>query len=158
MSADRGYQHNYSEIVPAMCATEERERKARTIAAVLADFLKQDVSSLSVLDLGSSSGIITDSLAAHFAKVVGVDIDVPAVASAARTYTRANLSFAVGDAMHVSFPDETFDVVICSHVYEHVPDAAVLMSEVRRMLKATMDRRKCIFRTPSIWSRATGIT
>jgi len=37
--------------------------------------------------------------------------------------------------MAIDFADETFDVVICSQVYEHVPDATVMMREILRVLR-----------------------
>lgn len=37
--------------------------------------------------------------------------------------------------MNVNFADETFDVITCSHVYEHVPDSNKLMNEIYRLLK-----------------------
>jgi SAM-dependent methyltransferase len=40
-----------------------------------------------------------------------------------------------GDAMSLPFASETIDVVICSQVYEHVPDDIRLFSEVYRILK-----------------------
>ena len=39
------------------------------------------------------------------------------------------------DLMDLPFEAETFDVVICSHVLEHVPDDRKAMSEIRRVLK-----------------------
>lgn len=37
--------------------------------------------------------------------------------------------------MDVSFCDETFDVVICAQIYEHVPIAEKMLTEIRRVLK-----------------------
>jgi len=40
------------------------------------------------------------------------------------------------DLMSLPFPDDTFDVVICNHVLEHVSDDRVAMAELHRVLKA----------------------
>jgi len=45
-----------------------------------------------------------------------------------------NVEFRVGDAMQLDFADASFDVVICSQVYEHVPDPARMMNEISRVL------------------------
>lgn len=39
------------------------------------------------------------------------------------------------DIMSIGYPDETFDVVYCSHVLEHVADDRKAMRELRRVLK-----------------------
>lgn len=39
------------------------------------------------------------------------------------------------DITRIAFPDGTFDTVICSHVLEHVPDDALAMREMLRVLK-----------------------
>jgi SAM-dependent methyltransferase len=39
------------------------------------------------------------------------------------------------DVMNIQYPDEEFDVIICNHVLEHVPDDATAMSELFRVLK-----------------------
>jgi ubiquinone/menaquinone biosynthesis C-methylase UbiE len=111
-----------------------RERKAKTMVAVLEDFLNLPINNCRLLNVGGSSGIIDNYLACHFGSVIGVDIDEPAVVHARNNYSKSNLEFHVGDALNLSFPDNTFEVVICSQVYEHVPDAQKMMDEIFRVL------------------------
>lgn len=136
MSANRGYQENFSaHHADAMYDRDARERKAQTMVAVLDDFLRTDLRSLSLLDIGASTGIIDSYLADHFKTVVGVDIDRQAIMRAAEMRDKPNLRFALGDAMNLPFADKCFDVLICAQIYEHVPDATKLLSEIHRVLK-----------------------
>lgn len=41
----------------------------------------------------------------------------------------------VADAMHLPFKKESLDIVICTQVYEHVPDSKRLFPEIYRVLK-----------------------
>jgi ubiquinone/menaquinone biosynthesis C-methylase UbiE len=52
-----------------------------------------------------------------------------------KAFSNEHLNFCAGDAMSLGFPDNSFDVVICSQVYEHVPDARKMMDEIYRVLK-----------------------
>lgn len=130
------YQHNFSRIFSlAMFNRKQREQKARKILAVLSDFLLCPLEGLSALDLGCSGGIITDFLGSHFKTVVGIDIDVEAVnRSLSERSENSRASCLAGDAMDLPFGDEVFDVVVCAHVYEHVPDAERMMQEIYRVL------------------------
>lgn len=132
----RNYQYNFSttSISESMYDIPGRERKARTMVAVLEDFIRSPLKNCSLLNVGGSAGIIDNYLADHFGSVIGVDIDEPAVVHARNNYSRPNLEFQVGDALNLSFPDNTFNVVICSQVYEHVPDAHKMMNEIYRVL------------------------
>lgn len=113
-----------------------RERKACTMVAVLGDYLgHQRLKSLSLLNVGGSAGIIDNYLADHFANVIGLDIDAPAVEYAKENFKKVNLAFVVGDALDIKYSDQSFDVVISSNVYEHVPDAGKMMTEIYRVLK-----------------------
>jgi 2-polyprenyl-3-methyl-5-hydroxy-6-metoxy-1,4-benzoquinol methylase len=132
----RDYQFNYSALKPSVFNSEQRERKARTIIKVCQDFLQcEDLSNLSLLDVGSSSGIIDNYLADFFQHVAGIDIDEPAMTHAQTAFRKPNLQFSQGDAMQLAYPDNNFDVVVCSHVYEHVPDASKMFNEIFRVLK-----------------------
>lgn len=132
---DRGYQFDFSAQNSAMFDVEGRTRKAETMVRVLADFLGDRLGTASLLNVGGSAGIIDNHLAQHVGRVTGIDIDADAIRFAAERHDRPNLEFRVGDAMALEFPDARFDIVVCSQVYEHVPDAARMMREIFRVLK-----------------------
>lgn len=130
------YQYNFSEISRAAVYDRQgREQKAKTMVSVLQDFISADLKSLTLLDVGSSTGIIANYLSMHFGKVVGIDIDRPAVEFAKVTHKKDNLVFIQADSLKIEMPENYFDVVICAQVYEHVPDAEMMMDEIYRILK-----------------------
>lgn len=130
------YQLDYAAENPLMYDKASREQKARRLVKTLkAHFGKRSLKDLNLLDVGSSTGIIDNFLAQHFKKVVGIDIDKEAVKFAQKHFRRNNLKFKVGDGMKLEFKDNSFDVVTCLHIYEHVPDSNKLMQEIYRVLK-----------------------
>ncbi|HEY7841657.1 MAG TPA: class I SAM-dependent methyltransferase [Gammaproteobacteria bacterium] len=131
----RGYQFAFSSRDGVVQDAPARERKARTMLAVLGDRFGDRLQGMRLLDLGSSTGIIGSLLADRVAEVVGLDIDAPAIERAQRHLAKDNLRFRVGDAMSLDAGDGAFDIVVCAHVYEHVPDAATMMNEIYRVLK-----------------------
>jgi 2-polyprenyl-3-methyl-5-hydroxy-6-metoxy-1,4-benzoquinol methylase len=133
----RDYQYNYSELKPSVFDRDKRIRKAETIVRVCQDFItgSEDLSKLHLLDVGSSSGIIDNYLADFFGRVSGIDIDEPAMAHARATFHKDNLSFEQGDAMQMTLADDSVDVVVCTQIYEHVPDAGRMFNEIFRVLK-----------------------
>lgn len=131
----RDYQHNFSSDRPYVFDVTGRERKARTMIAVLEDYLPEMLEKYNLLNVGGSTGIIDNHLADHFGNVTGIDIDEPAIRHAQDNYRRHNLEFYVADAMALPFGDSCFDVVISSHVYEHVPDPHRMFAEIHRVLK-----------------------
>lgn len=132
----RAYQYDFSRDNPYVYDREDRERKAKTMLAVLRELVADPLDDLDVLDVGSSAGAIDHFLAAHVNRVVTIDIDKPAVAHARRTFSQDNLEFLVADALNVPFAAASFDVVICAHVYEHVSDARQMLKEVIRVLRS----------------------
>ncbi len=65
---ERGYQHHFSELhQDAMYDKEIREKKAITMIEVLGEFFSvEKLPELTVLDVGSSTGIIDHYLSLHF--------------------------------------------------------------------------------------------
>ena len=114
---------------------QAREKKARTILAVLQDFLGSNTNSMNLLDIGASTGIIDSFLADFFGSVIGLDIDTEAIEFAKNSFSKNNLEFRVADAMDLDFQDNAFDIVVCTHIYEHVPNPDTLMQEIYRVLK-----------------------
>ena len=133
----RGYQHDFSSMHgKSMYDEEARERKANTMLRILShNFTEESIAHMSLLDVGASTGIIDNYLSHFFAEVTGIDIDNKAIDHAVKAFSNEHLHFCAGDAMSLGFPDNSFDVVICSQVYEHVPDARKMMDEIYRVLK-----------------------
>ena len=130
----RDYQYRYSTTGRSLYDEEARGRKARTMVAVLGDCLGERLGSLTLLNVGASTGIMDSILADHFKLVAGIDIDDTAIAHAGDNYRKPNLSFQVADALDLPFAGESFDVAVCSQVYEHVPDARRMFDEIYRVL------------------------
>lgn len=113
-----------------------RARRAARIVRVLGDFAGLRLEECLLLDVGASHGLITIGLAGQVKFAVGVDVDRLGIAAAsAEPEGRGRVAFAVASGMDLPFMDESFDVVACNHVYEHVPDAPRMMREIARVLR-----------------------
>ena len=99
-----------------------------------------------VLDLGCGFGRHAFEAARRGASVVALDAGRDEVEGVAATFAamleagelapgtlRANV--VQGDALHLPFPDASFDRVICSEVLEHIPDDVAAMRELARVLR-----------------------
>ncbi len=135
MTTDYEYQYDFSEMHPELYNLEARQKKANKIVAVLSDCLDGKTQDLNLLDVGSSTGIMTSLISKSFKSGLGIDIDESAVKHAKETFGSDTLDFAVQDSMNMNIEDNSIDVITCSQVYEHVPDAFRLVAEIHRVLK-----------------------
>lgn len=128
------YQLNYASSRLQMYDVKSRKQKARRIIKTL-KYKLGNIRKLDILDIGASTGIIAYELAKEVKSVVGIDIDKEGIAYANQNYKRKNLKFKLDDAMKLSFKKNCFDVVICAHIYEHVPSPQKLFKEIYKVLK-----------------------
>ena len=132
--AERKPQLDYSAQMAAMLDEEKRRQKAAKILAVLRHALgRPDLRGLTALDVGCSAGYIADELAGAGATTHGIDIDEGGVARAKERFG-ANVTFHLGDGEHLPFEDDSIDVVVLNHIYEHVVDPAAVVAEIHRVL------------------------
>ncbi|MDP2897930.1 MAG: class I SAM-dependent methyltransferase [bacterium] len=99
------------------------------------EFAARYVEGKRVLDIGCGEGYGSAMLAQHAAHVVGTDSSEKVVAHATAKYGLSNIEFRCMPAEKHAFPDESFDVVVCLELIEHVHDYAAVMEEMHRLLK-----------------------
>lgn len=132
----KNYQLDYAASKPQMYDESSRKLKSLNIVKILINFLSaKKLKSLKVLDVGASSGIIDSNIAPFVKRLVGIDIDISAIKNAKKNFKAKNLVFQKGDALNLKFKDDSFDIVICTHVYEHVENPYKLFKEIYRVLK-----------------------
>jgi ubiquinone/menaquinone biosynthesis C-methylase UbiE len=85
---------------------------------------------MTVVDAGCGRGIYHPVFERHGARVIGIDRSLGML----RDSTTASLSI-VGDAQALPLEDAMCDRVACNHVLYHVPDRALAMQELRRILR-----------------------
>jgi SAM-dependent methyltransferase len=92
-----------------------------------------------ILDLGCGTGEVTRRLASRYpqAALVGIDILEGNLAIA----RRGSMAFAErivyeqGDAFALQHADGSFDLVVCRHMSQAVPDFPLVLAEITRVLK-----------------------
>lgn len=93
-----------------------------------------------ILDVGCGTGEATVRLADRFpgaVAVVGVDL-MPELLNVARREHGARaprVTFEQGDGFALHFADGVFDLVVCRHVTQLLPEPEKLLAELRRVLR-----------------------
>src|SRR4051812_21353563 len=85
-----------------------------------------------VLDLASGAGFGLQMLRGVGSRVVGLDYDPLALGEVRRLEPASSL--VRGDATRLPLGDESVDAVVSFETLEHVPDAEVMVGEIRRVL------------------------
>ena len=110
--------------------------KRKTVLALIkkAGFL---LSGQKVLEIGFGSGVVLFSFELDCA-ISGIEVSPSAVKIARQRaqrlgYEKVDMRLATSTLM--PYPDASFDIVIASHVLEHVPSDSDVLREIRRVLR-----------------------
>ncbi len=114
------------------------------------DFNGIHVNRGSALDFGCGLGRLSQALAPHFNRVVGVDVSSKMVETAA-TFNRfpEKVSYVSNPAAHLHcFPEKSFDFIYSNLVLQHIlPDQA--LAYVRELLRILAPAGVLVFQLPS---------
>jgi SAM-dependent methyltransferase len=136
----------------AMLDADERHwwyrGRRRVIAAQLDRLLPARRDGFTVLDAGCGSGRNLDVLA-RYGAASGVDISPHAVAAA---HARGHTDVRLGNVENIPFPDDSFDLVTCLDVLEHMPDDRRVLRELRRVTRPGGALLVTAPAYPSLWS------
>lgn len=103
-------------VVPGLCRCSGREK---------------------VLDAGCGTGSLSATLAkvTGASEIVGIDPSKAFIEYARIQVADPRVSFEVGDAQDLRYPDHTFDVCVALLAVDHIPDAPKAAKEMRRVTK-----------------------
>jgi ubiquinone/menaquinone biosynthesis C-methylase UbiE len=94
------------------------------------------------VDVATGTGNTAFALAPHVRRVVGLDLTREMLnearrIAAARSIT--NVDWVIGDAAHLPFQDDTFDVYVVRAAPHHFGDVDAFLAEAHRVLKPDRD-------------------
>jgi len=92
----------------------------------------------SVLDLGCGGGLLTEAMVDKGARVTGLDASNSIIETAKLHQCQSvkEINYIVSTAeQYAQDNQETFDVITCMELVEHVPDAQLLISSCEKILK-----------------------
>ena len=127
----------YDLITRLLSYGQDRRWKRRLVA------MAAPAPGVTALDLATGTGDIAFALAERGARVAGLDITFRMI-ELARTKARRSIAdakpgrvpqFMVGDMLALPFPADSFDLVTTGYGLRNVPDLAIAIDEIRRVLK-----------------------
>ncbi len=88
--------------------SEREQERTKDILALISGYGDN------ALDIGARDGYFSIYLAKYFSKVIALDLEKPEI-------NHEKIECVKGDVTDLSFSDESFDLVFCAEVLEHIP-------------------------------------
>ena len=116
-----------SEIGEEIYPAELTNVKEKSLSFILEKLNKNHI----VLDLGCKYGNKSFLFSKKAKKVVGIDYDNTAIEIAKNHFSAENLKFITADALeYIKIKEEKFNVVILSHILEHVENVKLFLNSI----------------------------
>ncbi len=113
-------------------STNPLERRVMAGFLDALDGLLAGVTPTRILEIGVGEGEVIGRVRARFPGVPVTGLDLPDE-NLAEHWHAAGLPCCFGDATHLPFPDDAFDLVLAIEVLEHIPDPDVALGELARV-------------------------
>lgn len=113
------------------------QRMMRGFFAALDGFLDAITTPARVLEIGVGEGIVNARVRTRFPAATVLGLDLPDDELAGNWHER-QLDCVFGDATTLPFPDDAFDLVLAIEVFEHLPDTAAALAELRRVCAGSL--------------------
>src|SRR3990172_2516870 len=96
-----------------------------------------DVTGKTVADIGCGGGLLSEEFARRGARVTGVDLSPTAIDAAREHAEKSGVSIDYRNCATKELVDkrETFDIVVCAEMLEHVDDLAKMVEESASLVK-----------------------
>lgn len=110
----------------------------KSYAFILGNIESDLNSNLNVLEIGTGTGIIPFSICSRVSSIVATDISSEMVHIANKKLTKTkiqNIVFQIQDSYNLTFPDNSFDMVIASNLFHLLYEPEKPLNEVKRVLR-----------------------
>lgn len=100
-------------------------------------FASQFIKNKQVLDLGCGAGYGSDLMLKHGnpKNIKSIDISSEAIEFAKKHYETKELNYYISDATKTAFESNSFDVIVCYELIEHLKEPENLIKEISRIIK-----------------------
>lgn len=99
---------------------------------LLDDWLGNDLTGQSAVDLGCGGGLLSAHVVKRGARLVGFDLSHASLVTAV---SKLGARFARADVQRLPAADASFDLALAADVLEHVPDVGATLAEISRVLR-----------------------
>lgn len=120
---------------------KHQEANLKDVAQALGEDLGEGASGKRVLDLGAGMGGLSVALLVTYEgeglqlQAMDYNPDYAKIASLRAKRYSLDLPIAVAAGEHLPYPNACFDLITCLDVLEHVQDSAMVLREMKRVLK-----------------------
>jgi len=122
---------------------------SKILAPLFVEFIGAIKEGDHVLDVGCGTGALTFTLAntTKASKIAGIDPSVGYIDHARANNAYPHVTFEVGDAQELPYPDASFDICVSSLILNFIPDTRQGVKEMRRVTKGGRVVAACMWDT-----------